>query len=854
MDLDTIEFGDVTVDLHLRQVHGRGDVLRLTPLEHRLLVYLHDNAGRLVTQSELLEQVWKVRPDTRTATVYATVKRLRKKVEPDPRRPRFILNHPGVGYRLRLSDDGVFGRSTLLAELRATLQQGGLAVLHGPGGIGKSHLARAWMEGDGTWVSLRSVTSVRDVVSSVANAVGCDLSEPDVDAQLQRVLRNRRLVLDDLDAVPQLDDLLAHWQETVPTLTWVVTTRRRPSVGTVFEVPPLDVDAARALFVTRVSAVNPAVELGDFATDIVRRLDGHPLAIELAAERLRWISPRALEIALDDPTTALAGGTRGLPEHNSLVKALAMTWTALEPSDHAIAGELATFVGPFTFEAAHTVCSSTAPLLPRLEALVNAGLLRSTADRFHLLSPIREFVRAQVPCPEGCRLRHAEWFARAARPTGEGDEKSPHWTEVSRDRTELWHALAAPELPGELELRLLTLMVASALRTGPVRPTLEPLRQARQRATRPDHTLHLLCLELAVLHQLGDHDLAIALTDSHPEHLDHPTMMVMRGAHAVGRYALDEGRSWLERARAAAPDDRRVRSRCNRELGLCALRAGSPELAEGYLEEAADGYRASENPRGLALCNLLLSEVLQRRGRVRRADALCRSALAYSEDVGDTHVRGLALVGSGQCLLALGDVDGARAASDEARQLAAVTGDRLLAAHARRTAGTLALLANRLDEAREALEASLALVQEVGERRQETICQIQLGALESAVGDPTAAQRRLKRAYRFAEERDWHGLQVSAASDLALLYAQRQEWSQADEWLQRARELDDLHQTPFVSSLLAAQSAAIADTRGRTDERQRLRARAIALATEAGMLESPTFRGVLSLTDGVRSD
>jgi len=327
----------------------------------------------------------------------------------------------------------LLGREAAVEDVRHLLLRGagGLVTLLGPGGVGKTRLAlavaaalRADFPAGIAFIPLAPVQDPATVPATVARALGlAEAAGRPPDAALVAALRDRRLllVLDNcehlLAAVAALaGELLA----ACPGLTVLATSRAplRLDAEQLFPVPPLalpdagapvspaDVLAApaTALFVRRARAVRPdfaaTPETAPIVAAICRRLDGLPLAIELAAARVRLLAPAALLAQLDHRLATLAGGPRDLPaRHQSLRAAVDWSHGLLAAPERRLFARLGVFAGGCTLEAAAAVgAAAAAPpgaVVARLEALVDQSLLQAGVDaagttRLALLETLRE--------------------------------------------------------------------------------------------------------------------------------------------------------------------------------------------------------------------------------------------------------------------------------------------------------------------------------------------------------------------------------------------------------------------------------------------------------------------------------
>ena len=292
------------------------------------------------------------------------------------------------------------GREALVAEIRDRLEQPGvrLLTLTGPGGAGKTrlalHVAADLVEAyaDGVWfVPLAPVASAALVAGTIAGALGIRESAAEsIEATLRAYLRPRRLllVLDNfehvVDASPLVADLLSH----CPDIQVLATSRAPLHISGEHELPipslelpslagALRLDDALAseavrLFVDRARAVQSHFELteenAETVVAICRRLDGLPLAIELAASRVRLLPPKAILARLDSRLTLLTGGGRDRPERQQTLRgAIAWSHDLLDRSQQILFRRLAVFAGGWTLDAAEAVVGfGTDPPTPGL--------------------------------------------------------------------------------------------------------------------------------------------------------------------------------------------------------------------------------------------------------------------------------------------------------------------------------------------------------------------------------------------------------------------------------------------------------------------------------------------------------
>ena len=365
-----------------------------------------------------------------------------------------------------------FGREAEIAEVVEQLEGARLVTLTGPGGTGKTRLslqvAGAVIDRypDGVYfVPLGQITQSELVVPAIAHEVGLpDRGGAKPMERLQSHLRDRRtlLVLDNfeqvIDAAPAVGELLS----AVPTLSVLVSSRSPLHVygEREYPVPPLHVPDPRALpplaelsqydsvalFVDRARAAVPSfavtTENAPAVAEICFRLDGLPLAIELAAARIKLLSPEAILERLSRSTTILGGGARDLPARQQTLRgAIAWSHDMLDDGDRRIFAALSTFVGGASFDAIEAVCSDPdLDVFECLESLVDKSLIRRSEGvdgevRFSMLETIREFAHERLVesgRAEELRARHAAWYlnlAERVQPQVMGAEKG-RWLDL----------------------------------------------------------------------------------------------------------------------------------------------------------------------------------------------------------------------------------------------------------------------------------------------------------------------------------------------------------------------------------------------------------------------------------------
>lgn len=401
----------------------------------------------------------------------------------------------------------LIGRERVIQEVSDLLARDDvrLVTLTGPGGIGKTRLAlqvAAEMVGaypEGVYaVELAPISDPGLVASEIAQTVSVmpRSDRPLLDSLIER-LKNRRLLLllDNFEQILAAASVVDSLLRSCPTLTIIVTSRAPLQIRSEheFPVPPLTLPVAGrpltaealsqyeavALFIERAAAIRPDFTVTNAnapaVAEICARLDGLPLAIELAAARIRLLPPEALLTRLGQSLDLLRGGRRDLPSRQQTLRsAIGWSFDLLRPPEQQLFRRLGVFIGGFTIEAVEAVCDPEGDLeldiLDGMGSLVDASLVRRDQTvggepRFGMLETIREYAVERLEESvdvTALRRRHADYFtawAQSAEPELRGPRQVTWLDRLQADhdngRSALTWALDEDHAP-QVALRLAT--------------------------------------------------------------------------------------------------------------------------------------------------------------------------------------------------------------------------------------------------------------------------------------------------------------------------------------------------------------------------------------------------------------
>lgn len=823
----TLRWGPFELDLDAHELRRAGAPIPTQPQTFAVIHALASRLGQAVPRAELFAAAW---PGARVVDDALTqaIRRARVALDDDPRDPRRLLTVPRVGYRLveaapevepaAEGPEGLVGRRAELAALGALLAGGArLVTVLGTGGVGKTRLVRQfWVEARGTWwVDAEAARDAEALRGVVARAMGsADVAD-----------RAGLLVLDNLEQVASAaGPVVEGWLAVAPALRVVVTSRLplRTASERTLRLDPLAPDDALTLFHQRSAA---AARSDGAVGELIARLDGLPLAIELAAARTRFMSPTDL-LARIGRRLALTGAEDRPARHETLRRVLDGSWELASAGERADLASLSAFVATFSLDAAEAVLGDGGPGPERLGRLVDAGLVQVdlAASRYRLLELIRDYAterRLASPDPEGPSLRHGAWYAALgeaeALRRSRGSGSAARLRGLTADYADLVAACDRAVARGDGAVAAGAALAAMQVDelVGLVAEGADRLARVRAVHGAEPRRVELLCGEGGLRRFAGQPDAAGAL-------LEEALALVRSGGDVrgegvvlgnLGNQQLDRGlihaavdtlRVAVERSAAAGDLASEGVSRLN--LGRALGYAGQAEAGERELHAALAALRSAGTERVVAIAVGVLALAVGRRGGTGEAAALFEEALALHRAIGDEAAEASTLGAYGALLAELGrHADALRLIEQEhalntrlgRRRALGVTLDNR--AYVRKALGDLV-------GARSDARAALALHRAVGNRRAEAYCLTTLGALCVADGQTVDGIALIEQGLSLARELGAARFAAAAALELG-----RARWTVSQDAAGALAALDEAeaHARPVGEAALLANLAAL---------------------------------------------
>ena len=694
------QFGEFTLDVSRGCVLKAGAEIRLRPKVYETLKYLVENPGRLIGKQELIQAVWPDAFVTDDSVVQCTLE-LRRAL--DDRTQQLLKTVPRRGYLfdaqviklpltsgqpglpdapiareervvsaplagrnprdLPIPRTSFVGREQQVADAGRLLLRDGVRLLTmtGPGGAGKSRLALATaasvaqkFSGGAQFVALASVLDPGLVALAIAEAFHlqqvANRTIPQLIADRLQESGPFLLLLDNFEQVLSAAKVVAEILEACPSLKVLATSRAclRIYGEQDFPVTPLPQPSATDLFVQRAAAVTPGFRLTSENThaieEICSRLDGLPLAIELAAARIKMLPPSAILERLQSRLQLLTGGALDLPERqHTLRNAIAWSYDLLNESERKLFRRIAVFVGGCTVESAEAVCNASRDLgmeiFEGLSSLVDQNLIQRTdraegEPRFTMLETIREYAMERLTeSNEGpaTRRAHAAYCMVLA------EEGNPQLLPPDRSN---WLAQCDVEIDN-------------------FRYALDWLFQ-----TRDLEWAFRLCMALFRFWDMREHFdegrarletvLQMAGTEYKKERarvsLFIGALVTPQGDYTAAEHFLNQSLALYEEL----GDEPAIAAALN-ALGVSARDRGDYAAAQSHLERSLDCWRNLSDRLAMARCLHNLANVVKVRGDYSRARWALSEATKIFEDLGDASGAAWSINQQGDVARAQGD-------------------------------------------------------------------------------------------------------------------------------------------------------------------------------------------------------
>lgn len=740
-----------------------------------------------------------------------------------------------VGYALPAERDAFVGRYEELHALFGSLESGAaadrssqLTTVLGFAGTGKTRLVQryGWESltrwPGGVWFcDLSEAKTVDGIAAAVGSTLGVPLSPGDAIVQLGHAIagRGRSLViLDNFEQVAAYAEAtLGQWLDRCPQARFLVTSRER------LDLPGenvLSLDALEpatqgvALFELRGQSHRPGFLVDEanrsVVEETVRRLDGIPLAIELAASRLRVLSLNELRDRLADRFQLLAGSRRG--RRATLQTTLDWSWDLLRPWEQSAMAQASAFVGGFTLEAAEAVIDLSgfedAPsMLDVVQSLVDKSWVRTRvflgAPRFEMYTTVQEYASGRLEQLDRVAVRHGKYFAQVASPEAiaslDGRDGVRKWAALRAELDNLVPACHSAILRRDEETATRTLVAIEALtRThGPAQlavrlgqevlelaavprqraSVLAALGSAKMHAGKPGEATGHFEAAISIVETWNDplasarlyHNLGTALRyegaidkprelweaalvvfqEHGDRQMESNTLVNLGVVHWVeGRN--DEARRLVQQALAIACeiDDRRLEGLILNNIAIFKTREGNVDEALGIFAEALQLHREAGNRLLESQVLSILGVVYTEQGRKEEATEAFRAALIIQREMGSRRGEGLTLGNLGILRFEQGRIEEARELYESALVVHREVGNVRAEGNVLTNLGNLCLDQDHIQEAQEAYEAALTIERSVGNDEEVGVIRGRQGYLHLKRGQLSDARRSLEESVR----------------------------------------------------------------------------------------------------------
>ncbi|MEN0068626.1 MAG: tetratricopeptide repeat protein [Myxococcota bacterium] len=865
------------VDLESGRLSG-GRQGQLTERERTLLAYLVERPRQGVSRAELAKQAFGYSANSRTRAVDKTMFNLRKKVEAAGA-PVHLLTRHGSGYMFVPLDAsqtpsppprspsvptprGRFvGRVGDLELLDAQMQTHRLVSVVGLGGFGKTRLAVEWAGRQraawpgGIWFcDLSEATSRDGVLFAIARALETRLGAKPTDQLANLFVHRGRcvLLLDNAEgAIEPLPGLLEVWTREAPEAHVLVTSRVPLGIRDECVLPlgPLDPRDALELYTQSAALARPARAQSDADAEalpeLLRLLDHVPLAIELAAARVRVLPPSRLLPRLTDRFRVLVRRHQSEDRHRSLQEILDWSWELLTPAEQQGLAQLSVFEGGFTLDAAEAVLETEVWAIDVLQRLVDLSWVRDHGDdRYDLLVSVQAYAARHLTDPRPAALRHATFYANL---TGDGNglHPPPLPEALSWDVDNLVATCRRAADLGEANLGIHALsafwwVVRSR---GPYQAWLDLADEFETTTELSEaQTLQLDWRRLQLLMRSGRMEEAEARLEGLTEtasrvclgQLDEARVHLERCRFLIGKGRLDEARAAVLVALGIANTVGHARLEAAALAMLGDLQRQTGELDESLAnhQAALDQYRAIGDALSEATVLTNYGNLLYRQRRLSESAAYYQAGLQLARSVGDHSIELSCLNGLGMVQLDQQQLGDARRTFIEVLHLVRATGILNVEAAVLNNLGSVTQEQGDFAEAQRHFDDALRSARKAGQRFRECAALVNLGTLAHERSNHEKAEEILEEALHVSREIGMTMAESLVLIRLSQIHIARGELDQALERLSEGEAAAVASGSPSrLVGVLVSQVDALW-RRGDHDEAQRVLERAESLVPE----------------------